>query len=777
MQAIDHRPTSLVPPIARAAKLQLLDGTTREGKVIRFSATAPELMFEPSSAASAHASRQRINCEDIALIFFGDGSRATVPPPKATRLNIVLVNGSSLIVDAVLENKPATGFHARTEDGNAEVFVYDHAVRTKERVELLGTMLVKAGAATRESIRVGLDAQSTARRMTIGEILVAQRRVEQSAVEQAAVLQSRRKLRLGEVLIEEGLVSREHIEAALVEQQKNRGRRLGAILVELGLVAEEALSATIARKFCMPFVDLSQVEIDEAAVREIPREVIEKHGFLPLGSDDRTLTVGICDPLDASAADVMRFHTKKRIVEVVVTRSQLEEHIARLLRGEKEPPAPAIESSREIERLLEELASSEAAATVAKKAATETQPSESDSAVIKLTNRILLDAVMRGASDVHIETNGTEHNSVVRLRIDGDCVPYQELPPVYRRSIVARLKIMADLDISERRKPQDGKIRFRMPDRIVELRVATIPTVNDNEDMVLRVLANARPKPIDRLELSPRNLSALRELIAKPYGLLLCVGPTGSGKTTTLHSVLGAINTPDMKIWTAEDPVEITQPGLRQVQVNARIGFTFAAAMRSFLRADPDVIMVGEMRDTETAGTAIEASLTGHLVLSTLHTNSAPETVTRLLDMGLDPFSFGDALLGVLAQRLVRAFCSSCREPYGASVQEIALIERTYGEPGAFRAAFGLAPNAPVQLHRARGCSACGGSGYKGRVAVHELLVSDERVRAAVTRKVPAEELRRLAIAGGMTTLAQDGITKCLAGLTDVRQVLGACSR
>ena len=340
--------------------------------------------------------------------------------------------------------------------------------------------------------------------------------------------------------------------------------------------------------------------------------------------------------------------------------------------------------------------------------------------------------------------------------------------------MVARLKILAGLDISERRKPQDGKIRFRMPDRQLELRVATLPTVNGNEDVVMRILATSKPMPLDEMGMSPHNLAELKKALAKPYGLILCVGPTGSGKTTTLHSALGHINTPDMKIWTAEDPVEITQEGLRQVQVQAKIGFDFAAAMRAFLRADPDVIMVGEMRDEETASIGVEASLTGHLVLSTLHTNSAPETITRLIDMGVDPFSFGDALLAVLAQRLARSICGRCREPYIASEDEVTSIIETVGSENALRL---VDPSGQTQLFRGRGCEACGNSGYKGRLALHELLINNDEIRHAVSQRAPVEEVRRLAVAGGMTTLLQDGMAKVLAGKTDLKQVLAVSSR
>jgi type II secretory ATPase GspE/PulE/Tfp pilus assembly ATPase PilB-like protein len=274
--------------------------------------------------------------------------------------------------------------------------------------------------------------------------------------------------------------------------------------------------------------------------------------------------------------------------------------------------------------------------------------------------------------------------------------------------------------------------------------------------------------------MSERNLREMKVIIAKPYGLVLCVGPTGSGKTTTLHSALGSINTQDMKIWTAEDPVEITQPGLRQVQVQPKIGFDFAAAMRSFLRADPDVIMVGEMRDKETASTGVEASLTGHLVLSTLHTNSAPETITRLVDMGLDPFSFADALLGVLAQRLARGLCKKCREQYPASKDEVAEIVAAAGEETAV--ALGVTKG-ELKLWRAPGCELCAKTGYKGRIALHELLVADDGIKRAIAKRAPVEEVRNLAIAGGMRTLLQDGVEKALAGKTDIKQVLAVCLR
>jgi len=362
---------------------------------------------------------------------------------------------------------------------------------------------------------------------------------------------------------------------------------------------------------------------------------------------------------------------------------------------------------------------------------------------------------------------------------------YLELPPNYRNALIARIKIMCDLDISERRKPQDGKINFSKfsPQHKIELRVASIPTNSGLEDVVMRILASAKPIPLDSVGLSPANLAALKTAIERPYGMVLCVGPTGSGKTTTLHSALSHINVPERKIWTAEDPIEITQPGLRQVQVNPKIDWTFAKALRAFLRADPDAIMVGEIRDTETAHMAVEASLTGHLVLSTLHTNSAPETVTRLLDMGLDPFNFGDSLLAVLAQRLVRRLCGECRKSRPASPDEtdelLADYMHAFGdEPPITRRDAVMSGwmakhsvDGRLRMHTSPGCKACDNTGFRGRAGLHELMVISREMRRLVQTGARAEALQKTALGEGMRTLRQDGIDKVLAGVTTIEEV------
>jgi type II secretory ATPase GspE/PulE/Tfp pilus assembly ATPase PilB-like protein len=413
---------------------------------------------------------------------------------------------------------------------------------------------------------------------------------------------------------------------------------------------------------------------------------------------------------------------------------------------------------------------------------------------VKLVNKVIIDAYQQGASDIHIEPYPGKAKTEIRFRRDGSLMPYIQVPASCRNALAARLKIMCDLDISERRKPQDGKIKFKKFGPLdIELRVATIPTAGGVEDIVMRILAAGEPIPLDKLGLSKRNHQQCVAAIEKPYGLFFVCGPTGSGKTTTLHSVLGYLNKPDTKIWTAEDPVEITQKGLRQVQVNKKAGLEFSIVMKAFLRADPDIIMVGEMRDKETVSTGIEASLTGHLVFATLHTNSAPESIIRLLDMGMDPFNFADALLGILAQRLAKRLCGKCKEPHPATDEEINALLDEYslellnteswkkdakGERAKvlefWTKEFGDSSGRLV-VHNAKGCDTCGGTGYKGRVGLHELLIGTDKVKKDIQEHARVAQMFATALEEGMRTLKQDGIEKVLMGITDIKQVRAVC--
>ena len=578
--------------------------------------------------------------------------------------------------------------------------------------------------------------------------------VTRGATETQDVRQLRRRLRLGEVLVSEGLTSEAEIHVALSQQKKQKGKRLGEVLVELGMVDESAIARVLANRLGLPFIDLDSTDIESDALAEIPARVIREQQVFPIRADIETLTVAMGDPLSSEAIDAVRFTCKKRVVEVVATPTQLKAYIADRLSTQ--------ESSEDFETYLRSLGGSDTDGDA-----------EDDDDVIKLVNRFIVDAVRDRASDIHIEPYGEKQDLTVRFRVDGQLRNYRRIPSEYRERIVARMKIMARLNIAERRLPQDGKIRFKLGEREIELRMVTLPTAGENEDVVLRILAGFGALPLSEMGLSPENLQAVEALVRRPYGLMLAVGPTGSGKTTTLHSMLAQINDVKKKIWTVEDPVEITQPGLRQLQVQPQIGLTFASAMRSFLRADPDVIMVGEMRDEETAHMGIEASLTGHMVLSTLHTNTAPETVTRLIDMGMEPFSFSDALLGILSQRLARQLCGKCKVQYDATPDETDEFSRYIGADAVERATTG----GVFKLWRADGCVECEKTGYRGRLALHELLVNNDEIRAAIQRKATTGEIRDLAQQAGMQTLLQDGVAKCLQGHTDLKQVLAVCSR
>jgi type II secretory ATPase GspE/PulE/Tfp pilus assembly ATPase PilB-like protein len=533
----------------------------------------------------------------------------------------------------------------------------------------LGEALVEQHLVSPQQRDEALAEQQDLRNRKLGDILVVSRIVTPRQLEEAIEQQSKMPMvRIGEALVALGYVSEAQLGDALSQQLGDRNVPLGELLVKKGLVSRTDLQTALARKMGYPLVDVTQFPVDSEAVTRLPYAVASRVPVLPLMMRGGRMVVAVEDPSDRRRLEEIEFAAQCKVVPVLVRPGVLLGAIDRAyeklgvldLAGRvNDASTPAEVELSDAGRLL---ATMETATSGGNDDVVE-NIEQSDNSLVRLINSMIVETHSQGVSDIHVECPAGREKVRIRFRKDGIMHSYLELPPGYRRALIARLKIMCDLDISERRKPQDGKINFAkfVQGLKLELRVATIPTNGGMEDAVLRLLQSSKPIPLDKLGLSERNLEQIRAAAARPFGMLLCVGPTGSGKTTTLHSLIGSINTPERKIWTAEDPVEITQQGLRQVQVNPRIDWTFAKALRAFLRADPDVIMVGEIRDEETAQVAEEASLTGHLLLSTLHTNSAPETVTRLLDMAMDPFNFADALLGVLAQRLVRRLCKGCR--------------------------------------------------------------------------------------------------------------------
>jgi type II secretory ATPase GspE/PulE/Tfp pilus assembly ATPase PilB-like protein len=561
-------------------------------------------------------------------------------------------------------------------------------------------------------------------------------------------------------LVYRGMISLADVLAA-IDVSKNGVVDLEAVLLDRYRVPKDALGSALSDFYQCPYLPYDErTIIDADLLKTLSLDYLKKNFWLPIMRRGSLIDVLISDPHDFDKCwDVRRTFPGMTIRYSVGLRRDIEQFL-HLARGQG--------TSGSIGAILGELVND-----ISLEPAIDSLSSgidENDSAIVRLTNQVIAEADRLGASDIHIEPYEDREDLAVRLRIDGMCSTFMRIPAIYRRAIVSRIKVMANLDIAERRKPQDGKIRYRLTkDREVELRVATLPTSGQEEDVVLRLLTAKQPMPLDAMEFAPATLQAIHAIAEKPHGIILCVGPTGSGKTTTLHAILKHINTDERKIWTAEDPIEITQKGLRQVQVHPKIGLTFATAMRAFLRADPDVIMIGEMRDKETADIAIEASLTGHLVLSTLHTNSAVETVIRLLDLGCDSFNFADAMLGVLAQRLCKRICIQCKEAYHPTRQEYDELVQGYGTQDW--PTLGIEYRSDWNLYRGRGCEACNRTGFKGRVPLHEFLRGSEEMKRLIQSRVGTADMLSLAMKEGMSILVQDGIQKVLRGETTYRQV------
>jgi type II secretory ATPase GspE/PulE/Tfp pilus assembly ATPase PilB-like protein len=593
----------------------------------------------------------------------------------------------------------------------------------------------------------------------------------------------RRKATKYDGLVTEGVLSQDELQQC-IQRAREEGKSVEHILMTSYHIRPTQIGQSLAKFFGVGYEPFNAGRIrSEMLHGPLKREFIGQQGWIPLEETTDGLVIMCMDPEAVRGARVVPqvFPRISKFAYRVTTQTEFDETLNQLF--------GAGADSSSIDQLLADMDSPLEGDAVDESSL---ESAAADNELVKFVNKVIIDAYNQKVSDIHIEPMPGKAKTGIRFRVDGTLQPYIEVPAQFRQAMVTRLKIMCDLDISEKRKPQDGKIKFKKYGPLdIELRVATIPSAGGVEDVVMRILAAGEPIPLEKLGLTAHNKERLEKTVSKPYGLFYVCGPTGSGKTTTLHSILKFLNTPDTKIWTAEDPVEITQKGLRQVQINRKAGIDFALVMRAFLRADPDIIMVGESRDKETVAMGVEASLTGHMVFSTLHTNSAPESITRLLDMGMDPFNFADALLGILAQRLAKKLCD-CKEAHTLSSQEIKDFIKEYSEElrhtDAWKADEGgesqklfedwmerYGKDGKLTVYRAVGCDKCGKTGYKGRIGLHELMIADDAAKKLIQERARVAELFASAVSSGMHTLKMDGMEKVLMGLTDLKMVRSVC--
>ncbi len=593
---------------------------------------------------------------------------------------------------------------------------------------------------------------------------------------------ARKKATKYDGLVSEGVLTADQL-INCVAQARSQAKSVEHLLMADFGIRPAQIGPSLAKFFRVDYEAFKSGRIrSEMLHSPLKLDFVHSQGWLPLEETPEGLVVMCLDPEAVRGSRIVQqiFPRVSKIKYCVTTHTEFEETIVQFF-GAGVEGGSIDELLADLNAPLDEDADESALESAA-----------ADNELVKFVNKVIIDAFNQRVSDIHIEPMPGKAKTGIRFRIDGSLQTYIEVPASFRQALVTRLKIMCDLDISEKRKPQDGKIKFKKYGPLdIELRVATIPSSGGVEDVVMRILASGEPIPMDKLGLTPHNRERLEKTVSKPYGLFYVCGPTGSGKTTTLHSILKFLNKVDTKIWTAEDPVEITQKGLRQVQVNKKAGLDFATIMRAFLRADPDIIMVGESRDKETVSMGVEASLTGHLVFSTLHTNSAPESIIRLLDMGMDPFNFADALLGILAQRLAKKLCD-CKEAYTPDAKEVKEFIKEYSEDLQHTAAWvadkggaqqellqtwtdNYGQDGSLRFYRAVGCDKCNKSGYKGRIGLHELLEANDTVKKLIQERARVADIFVAAVGGGMRTLKMDGMEKVMMGLTDIKQVRMVC--
>jgi type II secretory ATPase GspE/PulE/Tfp pilus assembly ATPase PilB-like protein len=755
------------PDEPERAVVTMSDGDKRKGALLAIDFGRQWLSFQPDEGSAQELAfsgirsvllSRPVELERIPLAAPG-GALAMKPTRNRHMCTVRMADGEEMqaVVVALLPRESGLFLYVvHYGDTVLRWFMPAHAVAHYRLGDHMRALPMAASAPAAASAPDFLDAYALESREAVDDKL--QRQKEEP------------RQRLGELLVDAGLITPAQRDQALVLQGPERREALGEILVKTGAVSHETIRRVMVSQLGVPAVRLNRFPLDPNAVKAISPELARKHLVMPLYREGQRLVVAIENPLSWQALRELEVYTGLRIEPCLAPRAELISAVDQFY-GDQ-----VTEKIGQLVARLGEEGGSPAGAV-------EEVVGDSDNTLVRLVNKMITDAYDQGASDIHIESGVGDRPTHVRFRSDGELAPYIEVPPNFRSALVSRIKIMSGMDIAEHRRPQDGKIAFEeYGPRRVELRVVTMPIVGGREDVVMRLLTAPRTLTLEQLGVAPRELEGMKAIANRSFGLLFVCGPTGSGKTTTLHALLGSINTPVRKIWTVEDPVEITQEGLRQVQVNPKLGLTFPAVLRSFLRADPDVIMVGETRDQETARTVIAASLTGHLVLSTMHTNSAVESIVRLLDFGLDAFNFSDALLGVVGQRLVRRLCH-CKQAYVPDAEELDVLAHEYcRETGhdpqdvlaRWRLRYGSG-DGTITLYRPRGCATCDNSGYKGRMGVYELLTATPAIKEAIRNRENSGEVLRRGVEDGMTTLEQDAIEKIFQGYLDFKQVLVSC--
>jgi len=710
--------------------LGLLSGDEVRGQLIRFSPLMRTLHLQVSSDRMEH-----FDVPEVAYVGFNrpEGVRPSLPALEGMEVMIVhTLIGKQFHVQMVETRTHKEGFYAfiDSEDSPFErLFFYNHGVRIFEQSKTIGQMLIDDKVASPREVQEALGEQQALKKQPLGGVLVAQQKVEAADIENALAQQRKKPKKIGDILIEAGLITDDDLHKALAEQSQNRELKVGQILIKMGVMTEVELISALAKKFHMPFVDLDEYTINPLVVEEIESDILLRFQVLPIASDEHTLTLAASDPLDIEGFDIIRFQTKKRISEVLAAPSQIEQ----LLEREVTATSGGDEDWLWIERVGGEKEEALENEVVEVKAA-EAPP------IVRLTNKILINGICKGASDIHVLPQA--HKVLVLYRINGDLQQEMELEKWVQRRMISRIKLLSGMNITDHRVTQDGHMMVRHEGGVVEFRVSCIPNAF-GESIVMRILNKEMAVDLETLGLSKKDRHSLALLARKPFGLILATGPTGSGKSTTLFALLqGMIHLP-LHIITIEDPVESEIKGTNQIQVNTKVGLTFASILRNVLRHDPDVIMVGEMRDQETASIGIEAALTGHLMLSTLHTNSAVDTIIRLQDLGIPNYLLAPALRGIISQNLLKRLCEQCRIPLDDEEDEVYQLLEDMGL------------GRPKTLYQPGHCDSCNQSGFSGRVMAYEFLEVTEVVRQAIHDGKIGHELQVVAEQGGMISKAR----------------------